>query len=152
MQNIYFNPQQTYPYMQAHVFVACHTDLLFLTDIFFSLCRLSRRSICPSVCCHSAVLTDVSYSLPWPIQAKPSTRTFFYHRYSPHRLTCPRAFQLLSRPTQINLSTQLFYFHWHSSHTLIYTDVFQPLPGPTQANSFTHTFFFLFSLPQSHDD
>ena len=32
---------------------------------------------------------DISFSLSWPVQTKPSTLMFSYHQHSPQKITCP---------------------------------------------------------------
>ena len=57
------------------------TQTLIRSSGSFHLTVIARMSF--------LVPADISFSLSCPIQTKPSTRTFSYHRNRPHKITCP---------------------------------------------------------------
>ena len=121
-------------------------NLLVLTGIYYNGCMPFRLTcpqtlICSSGCflftviAHTSLLvpTDISFSLPWPVQTKPSTQMFSYHQHSPHNITCPYKHLLssvavhgptrpqdiyfsLTSPTQAYLTTQMLSSLCHGLH------------------------------------
>ena len=63
---------------------ATQTYLSTQTLIHSSGCFLFTVIACTSL----LVQADISFSLLWPIQTKPSTLTFSYHRHNTHKITC----------------------------------------------------------------
>ena len=131
--------------------VTCHSDLSTQT-----LIRSSGRGFFTVIACTSLLAPAYfSFSLSWPIQTKPSTRTFSYNRHSPRKITCP--YNPLLQPTQANSSTRTSTFHQHLPHRLtcpyrrflasvtahtgqpVHMDNFFSLTQPTQAFSSMQT-------------
>ena len=71
---------------------------------------------------------DISFSLLQPVQTKPSTRMFSYHRHSPHKITCPykQVFTFLCRSLQRPTRSQGHLLFTDISYTglLAHTDAF----------------------------
>ena len=65
------------------------TQALILSSGRFFFTVIARTSL--------LIQADIFFPLSWPVQTKPSTRTFSYHRHNPHKITCP--YNGLHRPT-----------------------------------------------------
>ena len=132
---------------------AAQTYLSTQTLIRSSWCFLFTVIARPSL----VVLAYIFFSMSWPVQTKPSTRMFSFHRRSPHKITypCKQAFVFLycslhrqTRPqghllfTDIShlLPTKMFSSLWHGLHRSIcpYGHFF-PLTQPTHAFLSTQT-------------
>ena len=144
MQNIYSNSQQTYPYVQTCIIiVVCHSDLPVHTDIdsfiwVFSFYRHSSQKL---------VQANISFSLSWPAQTKPSTGTFSnpYKITYPYKQTFTFLYRSLHRPTCSQghlILTDIFH-----TGLLAHINVFQPQSRPTQASLSIWTFFFSLTWP-----
>ena len=74
------------------------------------------------------VPADVAFSLSWPMQTKPSTRTFSYLRHNPHKITCPykQTFNFLCHSLHKPTRPQGHFLFTDISHTglLAHTDAF----------------------------
>ena len=105
------------------------TDLLVHTDSPFRLIRPSGRFLFTVIARTSLLVpADVSFLLPWPIQTKPSTRTFSYRSHSPQRLSCPhiQAFTFLCRSLHRPTRPQGHFLFTDIAHTgfLIHSEAF----------------------------
>ena len=128
MNNIHFNPKQTYLYMQTYIFVACCTDLLVPIDIFcphisvFFYCHslhgltCSNRRFLSSAVAYvdQTIHTDVLLSLFLPhsphthrhTHTCPHTQTFVFLCRGLHRPTRPLGHFLFINITHTDLLAQ----------------------------------------------